>query len=481
MNGLIVDLFAGGGGASLGIELALGRSPDIAINHDPEALAMHAANHPATRHLLGDIWAVDPVEACGGADVDILWASPNCTHFSRAKGGKPLDRGNRALSHAVIRWAKVKRPWVILGENVPEWLKWGPLDADDRPRADRIGHTFRRWVRQLERLGYRCAWWRLRACDYGVPTSRERVYFVATLEGTPQCPSPTHSATVDMLGLAPYRTAADIIDWSIPCPSIFDRKKPLADATLRRIAAGTVRHVLEAAEPFIVPYYGTKAAGEDRSKAIDEPLSTITTANRLALIAPSLIQTSYGEREGQAPRVLDLHKPLGVAVAGGQKHGLVASFIARNYGGPNGNTNAGAAIGGPLPTVTTQDHNALIEAQIGGPDRRREVRAFLTTYYGHDQSGDLRDPLRTVTTRDRFGLVTVDDIYDIGMRLLTPRELARAQGFPDSYILDPIFNGKPLSKTAQVRMVGNSVCPAMAAAVVRANCGARYPEVRRAA
>jgi DNA (cytosine-5)-methyltransferase 1 len=473
VSGLIVDMFAGGGGASLGIERALGRSPDIAVNHDPEAIAMHAANHPETRHYLEGVWTVDPVKACDGRPVDLAWFSPNCTHFSRAKGCKPLDRGNRALSWVVVRWAKAVRPRVICVENVSEWLKWGPLDADDRPRADRVGFTWRRWVRELTKLGYRCAHWRLRACDYGAPTTRERVYFVASLDADPVCPAPTHAAPGGLLGLQSWRTAAEIIDWSIPCPSIFDRARPLADATLRRIAAGTMRHVVDAAEPFIVPL----THDGHRGRRLSEPAQTVTGAHRgeLALVVPSLIQTSYGERDGQAPRVLDLNRPLGTAVAGCQKHALVvarvAAFLAQNYGGPNGNSNAGIGMRSPAGTVTTQDHHALVTAALGGPDRRREVKAFLTTYYGNgeQQCGDLRKPLHTVTPRDRFGLVTVDDIYDIAMRLLVPRELARANGMPDSYVLDPVYNGKRLSKTAQIRMIGNQVCPDVAEAVVRAN------------
>ena len=473
-RGLVVDLFAGGGGASVGLTRA-GFEPDIAINHDPEAIAMHAANHPRTKHYTADIWEVAPRDATGGLPVDLLWMSPNCTHFSRAKGGKPLDRGNRALAHVGVRWAREVRPAVIMAENVAEWLKWGPLDADDRPRPDKVGHTWRRFVRQFERLGYRCGWWVLRACDYGAPTTRERVYFVATLEGDPTCPAPTHAEPGNMFGLLPWRTASEIIDWSLPCPSIFDRKKPLAEATLRRIASGVWRHVINAADPFIVTMRGTEDSHiASSARSIHEPVRTVSAnGTHHAVVAPTLVQTSYGEREGQAPRVLNLHEPLGTVVAGGQKHALVAAFIARNYGGPNGNTNAGSSVGGPLPTVTTQDHNALITARLGGPDRRREVRAFLTTYYGTDQNGDLRKPLHTVTTRDRFGLVTVDDIHDLGMRLLVARELARANDFSDDYILDPIFNGKPLSKTAQVRMVGNSVCPNMAEAFARANLGDR--------
>lgn len=474
MSGLIVDSFAGGGGASLGIEMALGRSPDIAVNHDAEAIAMHAANHPATYHYLDDVWHVDPAAACAGRPVDLAWFSPNCTFFSRARGGKPLDRGNRALAWVVVRWAKAVRPRVIALENVVELLKWGPLDEHDRPRPEKAGFTWRRWVRELERIGYRVEWRVLRACDYGAPTTRERLFVVARCDGEEiRWPAPTHGPAGNLFGLAPYRTAAEVVDWSIPCPSIFDRD--LADATLRRIATGIVRHVIRAAEPFVVTMRGGDSSHIAASaSSLGDPLRTVSAGgNHHAIVSPTLIQTSYGERVGQSPRVLDLHQPLGTVVAGGQKHALVAAFLARHFGGPNGNGNAGSSLRAPVPTVTTQDHNALVTAELGGPDRRAEVRAFLATYYGTDQRGDLRDPLATVTTRDRFGLVTIEgvahEIWDIGMRLLVPRELARAQGFPDTYVLDPVHNGKRLSKTAQVRMIGNSVAAPVAAAVVRAN------------
>lgn len=434
--GLVVDSFAGGGGASLGIELAIGRSPDIAINHDPEAIAMHAANHPNTKHFCESVWKVDPAEATRGQPVDLMWASPDCKHFSRAKGGKPVNTGIRGLAWVVVRWAKTVRPRVILLENVEEFTTWGPLGDDGRPCPRRQGETFRRWVGHLRRLGYQVETRVLRACDYGAPTSRRRLFLVARCDGAPIVwPAPTHGHA------RPYRTAAECINWDAPCPSIFERERPLAEATCRRIARGLVRYVIESAHPFIV---GGAAHG--------------------------LIQTGYGEREGQDPRALDIRRPLGTVVAGGAKHALVSAFLARHYSDRQGGWVGGSSLTLPMPTVTTRDHHSVVTANHEGA-RAPMVRAFLTKYYGTGDGQALDLPLGTVTTKDRFGLVLVDgvahEIADIGMRMLTPRELARAQGFPDDYRLD--VGG--ISKTAQVRMVGNSVCPPVAAALVRANVG----------
>lgn len=430
--GIIVDSFAGGGGASHGIFMALGRHPDIAVNHDIEAVLMHEANHPSTRHFCGDIWGLNPRHAVGGKPVDLLWASPDCTHHSKAKGGKPLDNKRRGLAWVVIRWAKEVRPLVICLENVEEWKDWGPLDDALRPDPARKGLTFRRWMGQLKAQGYEVEMRELRACDYGAPTTRKRLFVIARCDGQPIVwPEPTHGP-----GLEPYRTAADCIDWSIPCPSIFDRKKPLAEPTLRRIARGLRRFVLESSNPFIV---------ND--------------------VAPTLVQTGYGERKGQAPRSLDLQAPIGTIVACGAKHALVSAFLAKHYGGHEG---SGSDLHQPMATVTTRDHHAL-------------VQAFLVKYYGTSTGQAVDAPIGTLTTNQHFALVKVRGeqyrIADIGMRMLSPRELFRAQGFPDSYIIDPLINGmtpsklKTLSKSSQIRMCGNSVSPPVAAAIVAANCG----------
>jgi DNA (cytosine-5)-methyltransferase 1 len=294
---LVIDLFAGGGGASTGIELALGRHVDIAVNHDAQAVNLHQANHPQTRHFVSDVFEVDPIAVTEGRPVGLLWASPDCKHFSKAKGGKPVSKRVRGLAWVVVKWAKLTKPRQIYLENVEEFKTWGPLAVDGRPCPERKGRTFQTWKRQLENLGYVVEHRELRACDYGAPTIRKRLYLIARCDGEPIVwPEPTHEK-----GLKPYRTAAECIDWSLACPSIFERVRPLAEATQRRIAHGVKRYVIDAAKPFIVP---VTHQGDWRVHSIDDPLRTITTARRgeLALASPTLIQTGYGEREGQAPR-----------------------------------------------------------------------------------------------------------------------------------------------------------------------------------
>jgi DNA (cytosine-5)-methyltransferase 1 len=461
----IVDCFAGGGGASLGIELALGRSPDVAINHDPEALAMHAANHPRTLHLCGDVWEVKPLDVCQGQahTVGLLWASPDCKHFSKAKGGA-LKRSKeiRSLAWVVVNWAREVHPRVIILENVEEFQTWGPLDGEGRPDPTKKGETFAEWLAALRAEGYVVEWRELRACDYGAPTTRKRLFLIARCDAKPiEWPAQTHGR-MDR----PYRTAAECIDFSIPCPSIFARKKPLAEKTLRRIARGIKRFVLDAADPFVIHL----THSDDRINSIREPLRTITCANRgeLALVAPTLVQTGYGERPGQAPRSFDLHAPLGTVVAGGAKHALVCAFLAKHYGG---NETPGSSLAKPFDTVTCKDHHALVEVRIG-PHRYEEVCAFLASH-------GLTNRVRVGGDEYVISDIGMHVISDIGMRMLTPRELFRAQGFDDSYQIAPLFNGKPLTKTAQVRMCGNSVSPVMSRALVAANF--RAPIVKVAA
>jgi DNA (cytosine-5)-methyltransferase 1 len=481
---IIIDSFAGGGGASTGIELALGRSPEVAINHDEEAIAMHAVNHPSTRHYVSDVWEVDPVEACGGRKVGLAWFSPDCKHFSKAKGGKPVDKNVRGLAWMVVRWAKTVKPRIIVLENVEEFQTWGPLVPDGKggsmPCPARRGLTFRRWVAQLRSAGYQVDWKELRACDFGAPTTRKRLFVIARCDGEPIVwPEPTHGPG----GEFPYRTAAECIDFSIACPSIFltkkqakklgyDCRRPLAENTLRRIARGVQRYIIDAKKPFIVP----------------------------SSTAPLLIQTGYGERKGQDPRCLNIQEPLGTVVACGIKHAVaqvqlerVAAFIAKHNGG---NEATGQELDAALDTVTCRDSKSLVTSTLvklrgtstaadvkapaptitAGGNHIAEVRAFLVKYFGTDQDPRLEEPLHTITTKPRFALVTVHGeqyaIVDIGMRMLAPRELYRAQGFPDSYVIDFTYHGEPLSKEAQVRMVGNSVSPPLAAALVRANVGA---------
>ena len=394
---LIVDNFAGGGGASTGIELATGRSVDIAINHDPAAIAMHRANHPSSKHYCESVWDVDPVEACGGRPVGLAWFSPDCKHFSKAKGGKPVEKAIRGLAWVAIRWAKLVRPRVIILENVEEFTTWGPL-VDNRPDPSRKGQTFRRFVHALKRYGYQVGWRELRACDYGAPTIRKRFFLIARCDGRAiRWPKTTHGdpSTLFVMGgaLRPWRTAAEIIDWSIPCPSIFTRKKSLCGNTMRRIARGLKKFVLDNPEPYIV----------------DKRL------------APLLIQY-HSEQSGKEVR--------------------------------------GQAIDRPLMTADASNRYGL-------------VTVFLIKYYGQGEGQTLAEPLHTITTKDKFGVVAVRgemyQIVDIGMRMLTPRELFNAQGFPPDYIIDRDADGKSYPKSAQVARCGNAVPPPFAEALVRAN------------
>nr|WP_321482311.1 DNA cytosine methyltransferase [uncultured Cohaesibacter sp.] len=496
LSPIFIDSFAGGGGASTGVEMALGRSPDFAINHDDAALAMHAANHPTTKHLLSDVFALDIRSYTMGRKVWGMWASPDCTHFSRARGGKPTSKRVRGLAWVIVEYAQklgANRPYVIFMENVEEFLTWEDFDS---------------WKAALEKLGYRLEWKTLRACDYGAPTIRKRLFIIMRRDGRKiRWPEPTHGAP-DSEGvlagkLKPWRTAAEIIDWSQPCHSIFlskeearavGVKRPLAENTLKRIAAGIKRFVIDAKQPFIL-----NMSHGGRLEPTTEPLRTTTTTKggERAIVVPTLVQTGYGERQGQAPRALDLCKPLGTIVAGGNKHALVAAFMAQHNLGV-----VGRPANEPLSTITTRgtqtqlvcssmvsmrgtsgsqlDKSAMdvrgpVPTISAGGNHAAEVRAFLIKYYGVGVGQSVNEPLHTITTNDRFGLVTVDIggepyvITDIGMRMLTPRELYRAQGFPDDYKIDVDHNGRKLSKTDQIAKCGNSVSPKVAEAIVRAN------------
>ena len=722
---LIIDNFAGGGGTSTGLEQAFGRPVDIAINHDPEALAMHAANHPHTTHLCESVWDVDPIKVTGNRPVGLVWLSPDCKHFSKAKGGKPVEKRIRGLAWVTLRWAAKCKPRVIMLENVEEFKTWGPLlveaDGSAKPDPAKKGKTFDSFIRQLRAHGYTVDYREMRGCDHNTPTIRKRFFLVARRDGIAiKWPDPTHGAPgsigVRAGKLLPYRTAAECIDFSLPCPSIFERDKALAPATLRRIAKGIMRYVVDAADPFIVgqggPIYGGKSVsanqpfgtlttenhravvlptivpvthqGGDRTESIGEPFRTITGAHRgeKALGVATLVQVGYGERPAlyhckacgdkfhdqhatgvgglapaecprcgeeenvvlvhaaQEPRALDIEKPLGTVVGAASKHALIeaelAPFVMTNTTG-----HPGAGADAPVPTITAAGNQALVSALLTGVGGRAgqsrprgmgeptatatskadaalvtafltehanasnqrvmpadeplrticaqvkgghfsmvsahitkfrtgatgsdmnsplptitagpkenpagaphalgivtahiqrdmgasvghaadaplgtvtaggggksalvtsnmiklrgtstaagtdeplgtvsaggqhhaEVRSFLLAYYGTDQSQGLADPLATVTSRDRFGLVTIHgqdyQIVDIGLRMLQPRELFRAQGFPDDYIIgDDPAQGLKLTKSAQVRMCGNSVCPPMAKALILAN------------
>ncbi|WHY76250.1 DNA cytosine methyltransferase [Neobacillus sp. WH10] len=428
---IIVDNFAGGGGASTGIEMATGLSVDIAINHDPAAIAMHKANHPDTEHYCESVWDVDPVKAVKGRKVGLAWFSPDCKHFSKAKGGKPVDKNIRGLAWIAVKWAIAVKPRVIMLENVEEFKTWGPLNENGYPDESQKGKTFQSFVKSLEALGYEVQFKELRACDYGAPTIRKRFFMIARCDGKPIVwPKPTHgdpnSLGVQAGKLKPWRTSSEIIDWSIGTPSIFDRKKPLADNTMRRIARGIQKFVIQDPDPFILSdktaaafltqYYTETNPDEVRGQSLKEPIYTIPTANRF---------------------------------------GLVTAFIAQHY-----KTSTGHRLDKPLNAITTVNKASL-------------VSAFLLKYYGSDIGQKLKEPLHTITTRDRFGLVTLHgqnyQIMDIGMRMLQPNELYPAQGFPPNYIIDRDSTGKPYPKTEQVARVGNSVPPPFAEALVRAN------------
>ena len=593
MKHLIVDNFAGGGGASTGIEMAIGRSVDIAINHDPDAIAMHKANHPHTKHYCEDVWQVDPVEACDGNPVALAWFSPDCKHFSRAKGGKPVDKNIRGLAWVAIKWAMLVRPKVIMLENVPEIQTWGPLGEEGKPIKERAGETFDGFISALTSgisivhpayqemcdalsieptsemaqtlqngLGYEVQYRTLKSCDYGAPTTRTRFYMIARCDGRPIVwPEPTHapkdSDDVKQGRKLPYHTAAECIDWSIPAQSIFGRQKPLAENTMRRIARGIQKFVIDNPEPFIVTvnHSGDGFRGQSTDEPLgtitakngygvvtptimcnntnnigasaEAPLPTVTTGNRNYLVAPSIVPIGYGEREGQAPRVNTVDEPLGTIVSSG-KHYLVAptliqyhsetakaevrgqelteplmtqdtsnryalsvAHIMKNYGG--GYNGAGSAADAPLDTVTAKDHNSLVTAHImtmrnnmdGQPideplttiscsgAHHAEVQAFLVKYFSNGTAKSVDEPLDTVTTKDRFALVTIHGeeyiITDIKMRMLQPRELFNAQGFPPDYIIDHDADGHPYVKSKQVARCGNAVTPPVPAALVRAN------------
>lgn len=483
---LIIDNFAGGGGTSTGLEAAFGRPVDIAINHDPEAIAMHRINHPHTKHLCESVWDIDPIEVAGNQPVGLVWLSPDCKHFSKAKGSVPVDKRIRGLAWVAARWAAKCRPRIITLENVEEFKTWGPIGEDGRPCKDRKSQTFKSFLRALRRQGYAVEYKELRACDYGTPTIRKRFFLIARRDGLPIVwPKATHgnpkSAAVKKGKLLPWRTAAECIDWSIPTPSIFDTsaqiqsehgvraKRPLADNTCKRIAVGMMRYVVDNPYPFIV-----KLRNGNVGHGIDEPLHTVTAGGKhFGIVAPVLTECA----NASSPRCMPIDEPLRTICAQikGGHHALIAPFIAKNYTGV-----VGSDIEEPLHTVTAIDHNSLVIPHLSTctSDRSDLVAAFLSIYYGNEKDGQsLNDPARTITSKAKFGLVTVKGvdykIIDIGFRMLQPRELFRAQGFNDNYIIDKGIdvNGKvvKLTKTAQTKMVGNSVCPPLAQALVEAN------------
>lgn len=473
---LIVDNFAGGGGASTGIELATGYSVDIAINHDPEAIKMHKANHPNTKHYCENVWAVDPVKACNGHPVGLAWFSPDCKHFSKAKGGKPKDKNIRGLAWVALRWAGLVRPRVIMLENVEEFKTWGPLNRRHHPIKSKQGKTFEKFVQQLTDLGYKVEFRELIAADYGAPTMRKRFFMIARCDGKPIIwPEPTHapadSEEVKKGLLKPYVGAYTQLDFSLPCPSIFDTSeeikekygiravRPLAQKTMDRIARGLKKFVLDNPEPFIIqcnhggerrpndirepmptitgkhgygiveptlaPYMGTNTTNHPGGNCKD-PIHTITTGNQQCLISPTLIQY-HSETSKDGVRGQTIKNPI-MTVDSSNRYGLVTSFLHKYYDG--GYKGAGETVENPLPTVTAWDHNSVVTANLiqmnnhcDGKDIRQplptitagdghfgEVRAFLIKYYGQGTGQDIEKPLDTVTAQDRFGLVTIEGV-----------------------------------------------------------------------
>lgn len=496
---IIVDNFAGGGGASTGIELATGKRVAIAINHDPDAIRMHRTNHPYTEHLQASVWDVDPVAECRGRPVGLAWFSPDCKHFSKAKGAALVDRKIRGLAWITLRWAAKVRPRVIILENVEEFQTWGPVRRG-KPVKKLAGTTFRKFISQLEALGYTVEFRELVAADYGAPTSRKRFYMVARCDGKPIVwPKPTHSKT-GANGLPKWRSAAEIIDWSLPCPSVFDTKadimgkyglkavRPLAKNTMRRIIRGVDKFTVRSGAPFIVE---CNHSGGGHIAPVGDAYKTITAKHTGGIVAPSLIQ--YHTEQTESVRASGLGAPINTVDAsnrygltcanlveyytGGRplditdamhtvtshdREAVVAAHIAKYYGGV-----VGEKVGEPLPTVTAIDHNAVCAAHVvkmhGGDELGYwpEIRALLNEFCGYELAED------EVLLLEISG--TLYYIADIGLRMLSPRELYNAMGFPPDYIIDRDYMGNEYKKSAQVARCGNAVCPPVASALVRSN------------
>ena len=546
---IIVDNFAGGGGASTGIEIATGRLVALAVNHDPAAILMHRTNHPYTEHFQASVWDIDPVAVCRGRPVGLAWFSPDCKHFSKAKGSALVDRKIRGLAWITLRWAATVRPRVIILENVEEFQTWGPV-RKGKPVKKLAGTTFRKFIAQLEALGYDVEYRELIAADYGAPTSRKRFYLVARCDGKPIVwPKPTHSKT-GANGLPKWRSAAEIIDWSLPCPSVFASKaeimdryglkavRPLAKNTMRRVIRGVDKFTIRSGKPFIVE---CNHAGAGHIADVQEPYKTITARHTGGIVAPSLIQY-HTEQQAESVRASGLGAPINTVDAsnrygltcanlveyytGGRpldvaepmhtvtshdREAVVAAHIAKYYGGV-----VGEKVGEPLPTVTAIDHNAVCAAHVvkfkgdnvGTPPS--EPLQTVTASAGKERacSGGTfavcRAHLAKIRSGDDLGhwpeirallnefcgyALAEDDVLlleiggalyyiaDIGLRMLSPRELYNAMGFPPDYIIDRDYEGHEYKKSAQVARCGNAVCPPVASALVRANlpewCGVR--------
>lgn len=574
---IIVDSFAGGGGASTGIELALGRIVNAAINHDPAAIRMHEANHPYTEHYQASVWDVDPETVCRGRPVALAWFSPDCKHFSKAKGAALVDRKIRGLAWIALRWAAKVRPRVIILENVEEFQTWGPV-RKGKPVKKLAGTTFQKFVGQLRALGYTVEWRELVAADYGAPTTRCRLVLIARCDGRAIAwPERTHaprdSAEVRSGKLLPWRSAAEIIDWSLPCPSIFSTKdeirerygisavRPLADNTMRRIIRGVDKFTIKSGAPFIVdcnhsggghvtdsqepcktitakhtggicrPFLAPltmtntsnsvgapvsapmntvrtgggggqmlvtpslmcigQTGGGNRIRSLHEPAPTTVSKQEACLVAPSLIQ--YHTEKTESARAAGLDKPI-CTVDAANRYGLTCANLVEYYGGGRP-----LDVQSPMHTVTSHDREAVVAAHVV-KYKRDEVGTRpsepLPTQTASGVFGCCKAVLCKIGTSDRlhywpqirdllnrycgYALGTDDllllsiggvlyYIADIGLRMLSPRELYNAMGFPPDYIIDHDAAGKPYPKTQQVARCGNAVCPPMAAAVVAAN------------
>lgn len=551
LDEIIVDNFAGGGGASTGIELSAGRPVNIAINHDAAAILLHKTNHPHTEHIQASVWDVDPEEVCAGRPVGLAWFSPDCKHFSKAKGAALVDRNIRGLAWIVLRWAGTVRPRVIILENVEEFQTWGPV-RKGKPVKSKSGQTFRKWLSQLEALGYAVEYRELVAADYGAPTTRKRFVLIARCDGQPiRWPERTHaprdSEEVKSGKCKPWRSAAEIIDWSLPAYSVFATKaeikekygvnavRPLADNTMRRVIRGVDKFTIRSGEPFIVecnptmePFTFSNTGGSVGSPA-DEPVHTIRTAGGQVLAAANLIQYHTEQSEDVRANGLDDSLP---TVDASNRYGLTSAHLVEFYG--NGQAIDPAE---PMHTVTSHDREALTAVHLdkyfaggykgcgNGADeplstitvepRQSVVATHVVKFKGPDIGQSPDAPLQTVTAINPFALASVktvkyapgtdlgywpqirallnrycgyalaDDeilllwirgawryICDISMRMLTPRELYNAMGFPPDYIIERDYTGKPYPKAQQVARCGNAVCPQMASAVVRVN----FPE-----
>ena len=541
---IIVDNFAGGGGASTGIELACGRPVAIAINHDPDAILLHKTNHPYTEHLQASVWDVDPVEVCRGRPVGLAWFSPDCKHFSKAKGAALVDRNIRGLAWIVLRWAALVRPRVIMLENVEEFQTWGPV-RKGKPVKSKAGQTFRKWKQQLSDLGYKIEHRELVAADYGAPTTRKRFVLVARCDGKPivwpeRTHAPRDSQEVRSGKLLPWRSAAEIIDWSIPGYSIFDSRqeiwkryqvkavRPLADNTLRRVIRGVDKFTIQSGKPFIVPTgYGERQGQQPRVHDLEKPLSTVVSAVKQNLCQPLIAPFTFSNTGGSVGA--DTGDPVHtIRTAGGQI--LSAANLIQYHTEQTENVRANG-VTEPIPTVDASNRYALtcanlVEYYTGGRpldirdsmhtitshDREALTAAHIVEFKGQDIGQGVEAPLRTITASAgefadcRAVLAKAEDgnlgrwplirellnrycgyhlaenevillviqgiayyIADITLRMLVPRELYNAMGFPFDYIIDRDYLGNAYGKTKQVARCGNAVCPPLAEAMVRAN------------